>query len=495
MEGDTGGSRNVWIAVAAIIVVVIVIVATLFFAGLLFAPPEENGNGPPPPPPPAVVKIGTVLPQTGTLSDFGPRMKNAADLAGDEINAAGGILGRDLTLIHEDTQTRPAQGANVAAKLIFTDGVTAIVGAASSGVSQGVATLTLENNIIQISPASTSPLFTTLETDRHAALIAAGLIPNTTVSLDTPGNPGWWWRSAPSDALQGKVAGMVANGDFAGIGGWANIAIIAVNNPYGKGFAGAFLGTYTGTLTAQVNYTEEQATYASELLLISTSAPGGAAPDAVLLIGYPEDALTMHKNYLAAGYTWAWQWSEGLKSTEFLTDLATNAIDPTGIVGTTPLPPAGAAFDDWATRMNDTYGLDLFPFDAHTYDAVMLIALAMEQADSTASDDIRTNLNSVSSPPGTKVFPGEYKKAIDLIAAGTAIDYDGASGALNFDVVGEVGSNYQVFNVEGGAFVQVTVVLEENITLAPPAPSMPAPPNFVAPPPSLPTVLSVGREF
>ncbi len=493
MEGEApapaGGSRNVGIAVAAIIVVVIVIVAALFFAGIIFGPEG------PAPPPPETVKIGTVLPQTGTLSDFGPRMKNAADLAGDEINAAGGILGLDLILIHEDTQTRPSQGANVAAKLIFTDGVTAIVGAASSGVSPGVATLTLENNIIQISPASTSPLFTTLETDRHAALIAAGLIPSTTVSLDTPGNPGWWWRSAPSDALQGKVAGMVANGDFPGIGGWANIAIIAVNNPYGKGFAGAFLGTYTGTLTAQVNYTEEQATYASELVLISTSAPGGVAPDAVLLIGYPEDALTMHKNYLAAGYMWAWQWSEGLKSTEFLTDLATNAIDPTGIVGTTPLPPAGAAFDDWATRMDTTYGLDLFPFDAHTYDAVMLIALAMEQGDSTASDVIRQNLNSVSSPPGTKVVPGEYKKAIDLIANGTAIDYDGASGALNFDVVGEVGSDYQVFNVEGGAFVEVTVVPQENLTLAPPAPSMPAPPNFVAPPPSFPTVLSVGREF
>ncbi len=445
-----GASRTLWIVIAVIVVAVVVIVAVLAAAGIIFQP------GP-------TVKVGTILPVTGPLSDFGPRMQNAANLAASEINDAGGVIGLSLELVHEDSRTRPIDGASAATKLIATDGVGAIVGAASSGVSQAVSSVTLQNQVVQISPASTSPFFTTFEIDRHQSLVDGGFLSPDDPVPDTQGNPGWFWRTAPSDALQGKAAAMIANGDFAGFGGWSTMAIIAVNNPYGKGFAAAFRGGYDGTVVAQVNYTEEQADYTSELTLIAA-----ANPEAVLMIAYPEDALTMYKNWLAnPAWTWDWQWSEGLKSTDFLTDLDTEGVNTDGTLGTSPLPPAGDAFTYFETKMNETYGLKLFPFDAHTYDAVYLIALAIEEGGAADGTTILDNLYKVSSPPGTQVFPGEFAKAKDLIAAGTDIDYEGASGSLNFDVVGEAGSDYQFFEIVSDAFVQRDVITQDLLLVSP----------------------------
>lgn len=468
MEGEAqapapagGAGRGLWIAIAVVIIAVVVVVAAIFAAPLLFQPA-------------ASVKVGTILPITGALSDFGSRMQNAANLAMGEINDAGGIIGLPLELIHEDSQTRPIAGANVATKLVATDGVGAIVGAASSGVSQAVSSVTLENNVVQISPASTSPFFTLFEIERHESLVAGGFLSPDDPVPDTFGNPGWWWRTAPSDALQGKAAAMIANGDFLPFGGWDNMGIIAVNNPYGKGFASAFRGGYTGTVVAQVNYTEEQADYTSDLQLLAS-----ANPDAVLMIAYPEDGITMYKNWLAnPAWAWDWQWSEGLKSTDFLDDLDTEGVETDGFVGTSPLPPAGASFDYFVTRMDEVFGESLFPFDPHTYDAVYLIALAIELGGAADGTTIRDNLYAVSSPAGTKIFPGEFAKAKTEIAAGRQIDYEGASGSLNFDLWGEAGSDYEFFSILADAFVQEDVITQDKLE-APPAPVSQAQPSFI----------------
>lgn len=467
MEGEApapsaSAGRGLWIAIAVVIIVVVVVVAAIFAAPLLFQPAQT-------------VKVGTILPITGGLSDFGTRMQNAANLAGGEINDAGGVIGLPLQLVHEDSQTRPIAGANVATKLVSTDGVGAIVGAASSGVSLAVSGVTIENRVVQISPASTSPFFTNFEIERHETLVAGGFLSPDDPVPDTFGNPGWWWRTAPSDALQGKAAAFIANGDFTGFGGWDAMGIIAVNNPYGKGFASAFRGGYTGTIVAQVNYTEEQADYTSDLQLLAD-----ASPEAVLMIAYPEDGITMYKNWLAnPAFVWDWQWSEGLKSTDFLADLNTEGIDTDGFVGTSPLPPAGASFDYFVGRMDDVFGLDLFPFDAHTYDAVYLIALAIEAGGAADGTTIRDNMYSISSPPGTKILPGEFAKAKTELAAGRQIDYEGASGSLNFDLAGEAGSDYEFFSIQADAFVQEDIITQDKLEAPPLARVNQAQPSFI----------------
>ncbi|MFQ5838525.1 MAG: ABC transporter substrate-binding protein [Thermoplasmata archaeon] len=439
-----GQKKTTWIVVAVIIVAIVVIIGAL--AAGFFAPAEEE-----------TIKIGTILPLTGTLEDFGGPMRDAANLARDEINAAGGVLGKEIELIHCDSETRPAAGANCGAKLVFTDKVIAIVGAASSGVSQAVSTITLENNVVQISPASTSPLFTTFEVDRATAIGQTTDIPDKDV-------PGLFWRTAPSDALQGQVAAILAEGETA----WTTFGIIAVNNPYGKGLADAFAENIgTEKVVAQVNYIEEQASYTSDLQILAN-----AAPDAVFFVGYPGDGLTIMKNWNEkkgeTGWDWDWFWSEGIKSGDFLGDLKDAGVDVSGIKGTAPIF-TGANFQTFRDKYFAEFAKEPQVFDAHTYDAVYLIAAAIEKAGEATSDAIRENLVAVSSPAGTTIGPGEWDKVLTELAAGNDINYEGGSGSVDLNQVGEPLSDYEIWEITGDltagfAFQQLQVVKADQLT-------------------------------
>ncbi len=426
-----GVSRTTWIVVSVVVVAIVVIVGALALTGFFAPAPEEE-----------TIKIGTILPLTGTLEWLGTPMQQAAILAMEEINADGGVLGKDIELVHCDSQTRPAAGANCAAKLVYTDRVVAIIGAASSGVSQAVSTITLEQEVIQISPASTSPLFTTFEIERAVELGQTTNIPDQDVA-------GWFWRTAPSDKLQSQVAGLLAGQE-----GWQTFGVLAVNNPYGKGFSDLFTEVVADAgkqVVVWVNYTEEQASYTSDLQIIASKAP-----DAVFAIAYPGDGLTMMQNWEAnkaqTGWDWSWFWSEGLKSTEFLVKLKDANIDVSGIKGTAPLPPA-ANFETFKTAYETRWSASDYTtpevFDAHTYDALYLLAAAIEKAGEATSDAIRQNLVAVSNAPGDDVLPQQWDHVLEHFAADEDINYEGASGSVDLNFVGEPLSNYEIWEITG----------------------------------------------
>ncbi len=439
----SGTSRTVWIVIAVIIIAVVVVVAVLFAAGIIsLAPAEED-----------TIKIGTIMPLTGTLEWLGPPIQNGITLAAEEINAAGGVLGKDIELVHCDSQTRPAQGSNCAAKLVYTDRVIAIIGAASSGVSQAVSAITLEQEVIQISPASTSPLFTTFEIDRAAELGITEDIPDEDV-------PGWFWRTAPSDKLQSQVAGILAAQE-----GWDTFGILAVNNPYGKGFSELFTGVVKDAgkeVLVWVNYTEEQASYTSDLQLIADKAP-----DAVFAIAYPGDGITFMQNWEAnkasAGWGWDWFWSEGMKSNIFLEELQSANIDVSGIRGTAPLPPA-ANFQIFEDAFVDRWGGASEVFSSNGYDAMYLLAAAIERAGEATSDAIRQNLVAVSGPPGTTILPQEWGKALTELGAGNEINFEGASGGVDLNFVGEPLSNYEIWDITGDLSAGFAYSTSETVT-------------------------------
>ncbi len=410
-------------------------------------------------PPAASLRVGSILPLTGTLGWLGRQMRDAADLAAEEINAAGGVLGKDIELIHCDSQTRPAQGANCAAKLVFVDNVVAIIGAASSGVSQAVSTITLEQEVVQISPASTSPLFSTLE----------------------PEEPGWFWRTAPSDKLESQVAGILAAEE-----GWETFGVLAANNPYGKGISRLFTDVMVAagkTVKVWVNYTEEQPAYTSDLQLIAS-----AAPDAVFAIAYPGDGLTMMQNWeankLQPGWGWDWFWSGNLKSNVFLEQLKDANVDVSGIKGTAPILDS-PNYETFRTAYLDRYGREPDFFGAHTYDALYLTALAAVASQGVNSRCIRNSLIAVANPPGTVVGPGpeEFERAVGILEAGGDINYEGASGRVNFNLVGDVGSSFEIWKIAGDLttgfeFVQVDVVILPGIIdITPPTASFTVSPS------------------
>ena len=177
------------------------------------------------------VKIGTLLDLTGALEAYGKPIQNGAILAAEQLNAAGGPLGRKIELVHRDSQTDPTAGIDAAKKLVELDKVVAIVGALSSGVTIPVATsVTIPSGIVQISPASTSPQITDLQDNDLL------------------------FRTCPSDALQGKVSGRLAK-----TLGFQTVSTIYVNNPYGSGLSKTFsqtLSEHGGKVVATVAYEE-----------------------------------------------------------------------------------------------------------------------------------------------------------------------------------------------------------------------------------------------
>ena len=186
------------------------------------------------------LKIGILVPFTGDLSDFGPGFFDAAKLAAQEINAAGGVFGQDIVLVDADTGTIEATGIESANTLIDVEGVSAIVGAASSAVTLPIAeSVTGPAGILMISPSSTSPALTSVADNDFL------------------------FRSTISDAAQGVVLAELAI-DL----GFTSVCTFFVNTAYGEGLADQFKETFEalgGTVPAAVPHEQEQTSYVSEL--------------------------------------------------------------------------------------------------------------------------------------------------------------------------------------------------------------------------------------
>src|SRR5438552_3124742 len=165
--------RALWIVIAVLIVIVVVVLAAA--VGGLFSPTAA---------PKPQLRIGILLSQTGDLSQYGPGDTKGAKLAMDQINAAGGVLGQPLLEFVEDDQTDSTAAVAAATKLITVNHVNAIVGAQFSGGSIPIVSSVAKKNFVpMVSPSATSPALSNL-------------------SL----TGGYFFRTAPSDALQGVVA-------------------------------------------------------------------------------------------------------------------------------------------------------------------------------------------------------------------------------------------------------------------------------------------------
>ncbi len=152
---------------------------------------------------------------TGDLSQYGSSMQDSARLLVNTVNACGGVLGQPVTLIAEDDQTEPAAGASAMTKLAEVDRVAGVVGAASSAVASAAIDIAVRNQVILISPSSTSPAFT--ERARKGEF------------------KGFWYRTAPPDTLQGEALAKLAATQEV-----KSVAVLAVNNDYGNGLLQSF---------------------------------------------------------------------------------------------------------------------------------------------------------------------------------------------------------------------------------------------------------------
>lgn len=209
-----------------------------------------------------VFRIGTLLPQTGSLAFLGPPEFAGAELAVNEINENGGVLGADVELIIGDSGDTTTDTANTTTDRLLAENVDLIVGAASSSVTLTVIDKITAAGVVMFSPANTSPALS-----------------------DYP-DKGLYFRTAPPDVYQGDVLGQFVVAD-----GNQTVAIIALNDAYGNGLAEQAAATITesgGEIVVDLRYDPAATSFDSELDEIAA-----ADPDAIIVIGFNESSKVL----------------------------------------------------------------------------------------------------------------------------------------------------------------------------------------------------------
>lgn len=383
----------------------------------------------------APLKIGALLPFTGDLSDFGQPMLDAMQLAVDEINGAGGVNGQPVELVQGDDGTAPQQAVEEARRLVDVEGVSAIVGPAASGVAQQVIeTVTAPGHILQFSHSATSNALTPIEDND------------------------FFFRTTIADSAQGKVMAEVAQSL-----GYQTACTIYINGPYGQGLSAVFTESFEalgGTVTAQVPHESVQGSFVTELGVCTE-----ANPDVLVAISYPESMGVYLREAVEQDMVENFLFSDGGRSPDMFAELGWENFE--GMKGTSAGAPSTSSGDAFDLAYEAAYGaVPSLPYLREGYDAIYLIALAAEVADSVDPTAMRDVLRDVANPEGEVVNPGVegWTAALALIEAGTDVDYEGAAGSQNLDENGDVlTGTINIWEIQGE---EVVVIESRDVDLS-----------------------------
>lgn len=363
--------------------------------------------------------IGYVLPQTGGLASIIDALVKPIEMAQAEMEEAGNTA---VTLIPSDSGTDP-QVATVAVDQLLNDEVNAILGPAATGVSLSVIDRITGSETPMCSPSNTGAVFTTYD------------------------DGGYYFRTAPPDNLQGQVHADLITED-----GATSVAVAYRADEYGRGLAEAIrdgLEASGVTVVEFIEFDKDATSFDAEAAQIAA-----AGVDAVSIITFAEGAAFVQALIEAgAGPT-----DVGLYVADgFKDNVGAEDVDPAnpavieGVRGTYPslAPPSGEpTFPD---RFEAFAPGTPTIFSSHSYDCMMSLVLAAEAAGSTAGPDIAAAWNDVTRE-GEKC--SSYTDCHALLQQGADIDYDGASGPLDFVDAGEPGAgSYDLFeyDAEGAA--------------------------------------------
>ncbi|MCT2087001.1 ABC transporter substrate-binding protein [Microbacterium enclense] len=342
--------------------------------------------------------VGTILPATGNLAFLGPPEVAGVKLAIQDIEATGDAFPFTTQLTERDSGDTTTDIATQSATELVGAGADVVIGAASSGVSFTFVDQLVDAGIVQISPANTSPDFTTYDDD------------------------GYYWRTAPSDVLQGRVLGNLMVGD-----GAANVGIIYINDPYGIGLkdnATTAIEAAGGEVSVAVPYNPGDTVFTSQVDQLLA-----AQPDAIAVIAFEETSSIIPQLVNTQGYAGSKVYFvDGNLSNSY--EFQPGTLE--GAKGTLPGNPADTDFQ--ARLLEIDPALTDFSYAPESYDAVIVAALAAAQAGDDSGTAIRDNLQSVTEG-GEKCTT--FADCLELINAGTDIDYDGVSGPITFDENGD----------------------------------------------------------
>ena len=349
--------------------------------------------------------MGSLMPQTGQLAFLGGPMMAGIKMAVEDANAAGGVNGSPVTLIEVDEGDSATDVASQSVDSLLAQGATAFVGAAATSSSLNVLDKAVTNGMIMVSPSNTGPIMSTVEDN------------------------GLYFRTAPSDALQGLVLADKATAD-----GKTNVAVIARKEPYGEGLAKAFIDNFSaagGTVAAEVYYDPAASSFEAEVAQIKS-----AKPDAIVAVTYDEVTKIMQEMIKQGVGPQDLQvyLVDGNLSTTAYKDFDKDIMK--GAIGTKALGEDVTAFNDKLKTFEAS--LTDVIYGAESYDAANLIMLSALAAGCADGPAIAAKMFDVAGNGG-EACRG-FAECAPLVAEGKDIDLQGETGPLDFTEIGDPSS-------------------------------------------------------
>ena len=345
--------------------------------------------------------LGTILPQSGALAFLGPPEEAGVQLGADDVNAADSGLAVEVTF--RDSGDTTTDTATVSVTDLLSQDVSAIIGAASSGVSKTVIDQIVAAGVIQFSPANTSADFTEYN------------------------DQDLYWRTAPSDVLQGEVLGNLIAED-----GNATLGMIVLNDSYGTGLAEFTRNAFEaagGEVVAEALFNEGDSSFDAQISEVTA-----ANPDAIAVITF-DQAKVITPALVGSGYPGDQLYFVDGNLADYTADFAPGLV--AGSKGTLPGLDVSTLGDFTDRLLEVDPNLQDYSYAAESYDAVVLLALAAYAANSTEGVEMAKYLRQVSGGSGDGEKVSTYEEGVALLAEGQQIDYDGPSGPITFDEHGD----------------------------------------------------------
>ncbi len=365
------------------------------------------------------INVGSVAGVTGPIAELVAPIVAGRNLAAEHVNSQGGLLAGDtLNMVLADSACDPKAGVDAGGKVVNVEQVVAVVGASCSGATNGmVQSVTIPAGVVNISDSATAPSITDLEDNDLV------------------------FRVAPSDAYQGAALAKLAYDS-----GARNLAMTYSNDDYNAGIAQVFEKSFTemgGTITANQAHEPNKASYRSELSTLANGGPDGLA----LFAYYGSSGIAIIRNSLENALFDKFFAADGMFDVSVIEQIGADNLK-----GNIQITQSASDYDDvsyqtWAELYKATGNDPKAPYAAHGYDATFLIALAIEKAGAADRSKIAAALREVANAPGEIVRPGEWEKAKALLAEGKDVNYEGATGNVDFDENGDVAGIYGVNTV------------------------------------------------
>jgi branched-chain amino acid transport system substrate-binding protein len=362
------------------------------------AVPARQGDG--------ELELGYVLPETGQLAFLGPPMIQSTNFAIKTINDAGGVLGKPIPKVVGGDEAGQEAVAAQSADRVLNAGVDAIIGAAASGMSLAIIDRITGEGVVQCSGSNTAPTFTDYD------------------------DGGFYFRTAPSDALQGPILAKTIQGD-----GHDRVALVARADDYGRGLLDSTkkaLEDGGATVTVAETYDPKATNYDQLVQQVKNSNP-----DAAVVIAF-EEGTQILQGMIEAGLgpqQIGVYGTDGLRSEELPGLVAPGK--PATLAGMKGTAPASASNPEYVKALKEfAPSLKELQFAPQTFDCVTTIALAAEAAE---SDDPGTFVEEMAAVTKDGDKCTSFAACKELLADGKDIDYDGVSGPLDFTDAGEPG--------------------------------------------------------